>query len=533
MPASSRACHSRTPIASSRSTCPTPAQGQPRLPIDVHDLAVLQARQTSFDAIGAYSCRPVQPVDRSGPARAVSGRPADAGSVASAWRAADARARISGGRRRAGGERRAARVRAVARSIRQRSGYRRPDDSRQHHADDRHRRHAAEVRLPHSRVVVGAVARGSAGNGARRGPSISGDRFAQARRVRVAGDRTTRDDRRAARTRFPRHQSRRQRRRHGVSRNHTGPGNLRDALHDARRGHRRAAHRLRQRVEPSRRAGVAAAPGSGRAHGARRGSEPHHPPASHRGPGARIGGRSHRHRAQHLRHALVHGGAVGQPAAVLDHVRARSPHHVLRARDDRALEPGRGRVARASGGARRCRGGPEGRQPLVDEWILRPFQRRPGRRRAGRIVRAAHRRRSDDQERRPAAHRADAVRDRERADRTCRSAAQRLSGFCGEHPLLRAASAPASRGAGCRGGDVVRWIAGGGQRRHSGAAAGQGLLAAERLSAGARGHRHARLLRDVPDEDLERPRVQYQRHRRRTAGGDRQRVVRADSLPWC
>ncbi len=35
-----------------------PAQGQPRLPIDVHDLTVLQARQTSFDAIGAYSAGP-------------------------------------------------------------------------------------------------------------------------------------------------------------------------------------------------------------------------------------------------------------------------------------------------------------------------------------------------------------------------------------------------------------------------------------------------------------------------------------------
>ena len=33
-------------------------QGQPRLPIDVHDLAVLQARQTSFDAIGAYASGP-------------------------------------------------------------------------------------------------------------------------------------------------------------------------------------------------------------------------------------------------------------------------------------------------------------------------------------------------------------------------------------------------------------------------------------------------------------------------------------------
>jgi len=33
-------------------------QGQPRLPIDVHDLSILQARQTSFDAIGAYNVGP-------------------------------------------------------------------------------------------------------------------------------------------------------------------------------------------------------------------------------------------------------------------------------------------------------------------------------------------------------------------------------------------------------------------------------------------------------------------------------------------
>jgi predicted permease len=35
-----------------------PSQGQPRLPISVHDLAVYQARQTSFEALGAYSAGP-------------------------------------------------------------------------------------------------------------------------------------------------------------------------------------------------------------------------------------------------------------------------------------------------------------------------------------------------------------------------------------------------------------------------------------------------------------------------------------------
>ncbi len=35
-----------------------PAQGQPRLPISVHDLAVLQARQTSFEVLGAYGAGP-------------------------------------------------------------------------------------------------------------------------------------------------------------------------------------------------------------------------------------------------------------------------------------------------------------------------------------------------------------------------------------------------------------------------------------------------------------------------------------------
>src|SRR5919106_2626451 len=35
-----------------------PAQNQPRQPISVHDLAVWESRQTSFDRIGAYGFAP-------------------------------------------------------------------------------------------------------------------------------------------------------------------------------------------------------------------------------------------------------------------------------------------------------------------------------------------------------------------------------------------------------------------------------------------------------------------------------------------
>ena len=54
----------------------------------------------------------------------------------------------------------------------------------------------------------------------------------------------------------------------------------------------------------------------------------------------------------------------------------------------------------------------------------RPVQQRPGRRGARRLVRPADRRRPDDQERRAAEERADAVRDREHSDGAGRSAAR-------------------------------------------------------------------------------------------------------------
>ena len=44
----------------------TPAQNQPRQPVSVHDLAVIQERQTSFDHIGAYAFAPMNFADRDG-----------------------------------------------------------------------------------------------------------------------------------------------------------------------------------------------------------------------------------------------------------------------------------------------------------------------------------------------------------------------------------------------------------------------------------------------------------------------------------
>jgi hypothetical protein len=73
---------------------------------------------------------------------------------------------------------------------------------------------------------------------------------------------------------------------------------------------------------------------------------------------------------------------------------------------------------------------------------------------------------------------ADAVRDRERADRHVRGpVAGSLSGLGGEHPVLRAAAAASAIDPGRRGGDVVRRPAGGRQRRHSRADSRTGVRA--------------------------------------------------------
>ena len=68
--------------------------------------------------------------------------------------------------------------------------------------------------------------------------------------------------------------------------------------------------------------------------------------------------------------------------------------------------------------------GAQGRQPIVDERASRPIQQRAGDRGARRVVRVADCRWSDDQERRPAEERADAVCHREHSHRAGRSAAR-------------------------------------------------------------------------------------------------------------
>ena len=55
-----------------------------------------------------------------------------------------------------------------------------------------------------------------------------------------------------------------------------------------------------------------------------------------------------------VRRALVHRDAVGESTAVLDHLRARSPNHVLRAGPARSLEPVRRWSAGVAVGAGRA-----------------------------------------------------------------------------------------------------------------------------------------------------------------------------------
>ena len=91
------------------------AQNQPRLPISVHDLAIYQARQTSFDAIGAYQSGPYNLSLEAGRPERFQGGQLTARGVRGARGAAGARPRVPGGRRSARcREYRAAGARAVA-----------------------------------------------------------------------------------------------------------------------------------------------------------------------------------------------------------------------------------------------------------------------------------------------------------------------------------------------------------------------------------------------------------------------------------
>ena len=241
-----------------------------------------------------------------------------------------------------------------------------------------------------------------------------------------------------------------------------------------------------------------------------------------------------RHPAQHRRHALVHAGAVGQSAAVLDHLRAGLPRDALRPRPDRAGQPVR---RRAAGAARVARRAPAPRSRTT---AASSTSARLGRFSSGLVVAelavscglliAAG---PDDQERRPAEERADAVRDRERPDGARRPAARRpirtppASIRFFEQLLPKLQALP-----GDRGGHAVGRPAGGRQRRRSRCRFdGHAYPQTQRLSARARGHRDRRILRHVPDaaavagasslpsDVADEP-----------AGGDHQRVVRADAL---
>ena len=340
--------------------------------------------------------------------------------------------------------------------------------------------------------------------------AIPGDRPAQAGRIGAGGDHGSRQSPHNSNAIFPPPMPA-SRRRHRLSRDDPRPRDLRDAHDDARGGNRRPAHRVRQRVEPAGRASVAAAQGSGRAHGARRRAA---------GSSASISPRCWcwPRPAPPSAFCSAPSGCAGSsatlsvnPAAVLDHVRARSPDHALRPRADRDLEPGCRTCPRCSRPVS-TPARPEGRQPVVDQRLVRPLQRRARRRRARGVVRAADCRRPDDQERGAAAHRADAVRHRERADRARRSAAQRLSGFRGEHPLLRAAAHAAarfrvSRRPRCRMGCLRPATA---PFPCSCRARPTRSRATIRWRAKASS---PRVLRDVPDEAHERPRVHDQRYR--------------------
>ena len=87
-----------------RSSRTNPSQNQPRQPISVQDLAIWQARQTSFEQVGAYGFAPVNLSTEEGRPERFSGGPADGRRVRGARRPADARPRLPRGGRSPGAE---------------------------------------------------------------------------------------------------------------------------------------------------------------------------------------------------------------------------------------------------------------------------------------------------------------------------------------------------------------------------------------------------------------------------------------------
>ena len=250
-----------------------PSQNQPRQPISEQDLAVWQARQTSFDRIGAYAFAPVNLSSEEGRPERFSGGQL----TVAAFEALGVQPML--GRGFQPGDDKAGRPPIILLSHdlwRDRYGSSREIVGKAIRANGVQRevigvmppKFGFPIRealwMP---LTVDPLAK-PRGQGpiypviARLKPGVSiteakaqADAIAAQLDVRVPGD-----------------QSRHRRRRDAVREHDHGPRDLRAAVHDARRRHRRAADRVRERVEPSGRARVAAPARSRGAHGARRGA---------------------------------------------------------------------------------------------------------------------------------------------------------------------------------------------------------------------------------------------------------------------